>query len=93
MYRLSGTERAKVRNQAVGFIFQAFNLIGDLTVYENVELPLTYRGMSPRERKERAVQALRKVLRSGQFDAAARELAEAGEASRLLSRAGAQTLE
>jgi putative ABC transport system ATP-binding protein len=42
---LSASQRAKIRNQAIGFIFQAFNLIGDLTVYENVELPLTYRGM------------------------------------------------
>jgi putative ABC transport system ATP-binding protein len=45
----------------VGFIFQSFNLIGDLSVYENVELPLTYRGMSPAERKERVLQALEKV--------------------------------
>src|SRR2546422_10296000 len=42
---LSLSERARVRNREIGFIFQAFNLIGDLTVYENVELPLTYRGM------------------------------------------------
>src|ERR671937_2632656 len=42
---LSMSERARVRNREIGFIFQAFNLIGDLTVYENVELPLTYRGM------------------------------------------------
>src|SRR6187397_3728652 len=42
---LSLSERARVRNREVGFIFQSFNLIGDLTVYENVELPLTYRGM------------------------------------------------
>ena len=41
-------KRARIRNQAIGFIFQAFNLIGDLTVYENVELPLTYRGMAGR---------------------------------------------
>jgi ABC-type lipoprotein export system ATPase subunit len=44
---LSLTERARVRNREVGFIFQSFNLIGDLTVFENVELPLTYRGMRP----------------------------------------------
>ncbi|MCA1849652.1 MAG: ABC transporter ATP-binding protein, partial [Acidobacteria bacterium] len=50
---LSLSERAKIRNREVGFIFQSFNLIGDLTVYENVELPLTYRGMSSSERKER----------------------------------------
>ena len=48
---LSASQRAKIRNQAIGFIFQAFNLIGDLTVYENVELPLTYRGMGGSERK------------------------------------------
>jgi len=53
--------RARIRNREVGFIFQSFNLIGDLTVYENVELPLTYRGMSAGERKERVSQALEKV--------------------------------
>jgi putative ABC transport system ATP-binding protein len=50
---LSARERALIRNQEVGFIFQSFNLIGDLTVYENVELPLTYRGMSAAERRTR----------------------------------------
>ena len=55
---LSAGQRAKIRNQAIGFIFQAFNLIGDLTVYENVELPLTYRGMAGGERKERVQAAL-----------------------------------
>jgi putative ABC transport system ATP-binding protein len=54
-------ERARIRNREVGFIFQSFNLIGDLTVYENVELPLTYRGMSAAERKERVTEALEKV--------------------------------
>jgi putative ABC transport system ATP-binding protein len=54
-------ERARIRNREVGFIFQSFNLIGDLTVYENVELPLTYRGMSSAERKERVNAALEKV--------------------------------
>ena len=44
------SERARIRNREIGFIFQAFNLIGDLTVYENVELPLTYRGMPSSER-------------------------------------------
>jgi putative ABC transport system ATP-binding protein len=44
-------ERARIRNREIGFIFQAFNLIGDLTVFENVELPLTYRGMGAGERK------------------------------------------
>jgi putative ABC transport system ATP-binding protein len=54
-------ERARVRNQEVGFIFQSFNLIGDLTVEENVELPLTYRDLSAKERKERVAQALERV--------------------------------
>ena len=54
-------ERARVRNREIGFIFQSFNLIGDLTVYENVELPLTYRGMRSSERKERVMAALEKV--------------------------------
>ena len=58
---LSAAERARVRNRQIGFIFQAFNLIGDLTVYENVELPLTYRGLSAAERKQRVQQALEKV--------------------------------
>ena len=55
------SQRARVRNREIGFIFQSFNLIGDLTVYENVELPLTYRGMKASERKERATAALEKV--------------------------------
>lgn len=54
-------ERSRIRNREIGFIFQAFNLIGDLTVYENVELPLTYRGMPGSERKERVHEALEKV--------------------------------
>jgi putative ABC transport system ATP-binding protein len=58
---LSLSERAVIRNREVGFIFQSFNLIGDLTVYENVELPLTYRGMSGAERKKRVGEALEKV--------------------------------
>jgi len=58
---LSMSERARVRNREIGFIFQAFNLIGDLTVYENVELPLTYRGMPSSERKKRVQEALEKV--------------------------------
>jgi len=58
---LSASQRAKIRNQAIGFIFQAFNLIGDLTVHENVELPLTYRGMPGSERKERVQAALERV--------------------------------
>ena len=58
-------ERARIRNREIGFIFQAFNLIGDLTVYENVELPLTYRGMSGAERKKRIADALARVGLSG----------------------------
>ena len=53
--------RARVRNREVGFIFQSFNLIGDLTVFENVELPLTYRGMKSSERKQRVMDALERV--------------------------------
>ena len=68
-YRLNGrrvaslkmSARARTRNREIGFIFQSFNLIGDLTVYENVELPLTYRGMRPAERRQRANDALEKV--------------------------------
>ena len=55
------SERARIRNREIGFIFQAFNLIGDLTVYENVELPLTYRGMPSAERKRRVQEALERV--------------------------------
>jgi putative ABC transport system ATP-binding protein len=58
---LSQNEQARVRNREIGFVFQAFNLIGDLTVYENVELPLTYRGMPASERKRRVVESLEKV--------------------------------
>src|SRR5215216_7014271 len=58
---LSLTQRARVRNREIGFIFQSFNLIGDLSVYENVELPLTYRGMLAAERKDRVNEALEKV--------------------------------
>src|ERR1700680_2304380 len=54
-------ERARIRHREIGFIFQAFNLIGDLTVYENVELPLTYRGMPSAERKRRVQEALERV--------------------------------
>ena len=68
-YRLAGesvanlkpAQRARIRNRRIGFIFQAFNLIGDLTVYENVELPLTYRGMGAGERKERVQRVLDRV--------------------------------
>ena len=58
---LSLPERARIRNREIGFIFQSFNLIGDLTVYENVELPLTYRGMPAGERKAAVTAALEKV--------------------------------
>ena len=58
---LPSAERARVRNREIGFIFQSFNLIGDLTVYENVELPLTYRGMRSSERKTRVTEALERV--------------------------------
>lgn len=69
-YRLNGvsvedinaSQRARIRNKEIGFIFQAFNLIGDLNVLENVELPLTYRdGVSKSERRERAMEALKRV--------------------------------
>ena len=58
---LGHAARARIRNREVGFIFQSFNLIGDLTVYENVDLPLTYRGLGTAERKQRAQEALEKV--------------------------------
>jgi putative ABC transport system ATP-binding protein len=68
-YRLNGqpveslkaSQRARIRNREIGFVFQSFNLIGDLTVYENVELPLTYRGMGRAERKRRVAESLEKV--------------------------------
>jgi len=68
-YKLNGrrvdsmkmSERARVRNREIGFIFQAFNLIGDLNVYENVELPLTYRSVPSSERKKMVHEALEKV--------------------------------
>src|SRR5512136_1118763 len=59
--KLKHSERARIRNREIGFIFQSFNLIGDLTVFENVELPLTYRGMKSSERKTRVNEALEKV--------------------------------
>jgi len=58
---LTASQRARIRNREVGFIFQSFNLIGDLTVFENVELPLTYRSMAASERKDRVVEALERV--------------------------------
>src|SRR5213082_2054271 len=58
---LTISERTRIRNREIGFIFQAFNLIGDLTVYENVELPLAYRGTSSAERKQKVEHALERV--------------------------------
>ena len=92
------SERARVRNREIGFIFQSFNLIGDLNVYENVELPLTYRGMKSAERKERVMAALEKVgmahrakhlpsqLSGGQQQRVAVARAVAGVAARSCSR-------
>jgi putative ABC transport system ATP-binding protein len=90
-------ERARIRNRQVGFIFQSFNLVGDLSVYENVELPLTYRGTDRSERKKRVVEALEKVgmghrakhlptqLSGGQQQRVAVARAIAGEPSILLA--------
>ena len=61
---LSRADRARVRNRQIGFIFQSFNLIGDLTVAENVELPLTYRGMTAEERRDRVRESLERVQMS-----------------------------
>jgi len=62
--RLGTAERSRIRNREIGFIFQNFNLIGDLTVAENVELPLTYRGLSAAERRRRTADALERVAMS-----------------------------
>jgi putative ABC transport system ATP-binding protein len=94
---LESSERARIRNRQIGFIFQAFNLIGDLTVYENVELPLTYRGMSGEERRARVMASLERVgmaarrdhypaqLSGGQQQRAAVARAVAGEPRILLA--------
>jgi putative ABC transport system ATP-binding protein len=94
---LKPAERARIRNREIGFVFQAFNLIGDLTVYENVELPLTYRGMGGAERKRRVSEALERVamahrmkhypaqLSGGQQQRVAVARALAGEPSVLLA--------
>jgi putative ABC transport system ATP-binding protein len=58
---LNDNQRSRLRNEKIGFVFQAFNLIGDLTVYENVELPLTYRSMAAAERKKRVQEVLERV--------------------------------
>jgi putative ABC transport system ATP-binding protein len=68
MSRASAGERARLRNLHIGFIFQAFNLIGDLTVLENVELPLGYRGLVPAEGRRRALEALERVGMSHRID-------------------------
>jgi putative ABC transport system ATP-binding protein len=65
---LSASERARVRNESIGFIFQAFNLIADMTVFENTELPLTYRGMSQGERRRAVLEALERVGMSHRID-------------------------
>ncbi len=64
---LGHAQRARIRNREVGFIFQSFNLIGDLTVFENVELPLTYRGMGAAERKKRVTESLERVAMAHRF--------------------------
>lgn len=94
---LSLRDRSRIRNREIGFIFQSFNLIGDLSVSENVELPLTYRGMSNSERKSRVKDALNRVgmahrakhmpnqLSGGQQQRVAVARAVAGEPSLLLA--------
>ena len=64
VHEIQAVERARIRNRQIGFIFQSFNLIGDLSVAENVELPLTYRGLSADDRRSRVVKALERVAMS-----------------------------
>src|ERR1700738_3759868 len=99
------SERARIRNREIGFVFQAFNLIGDLTVYENVELPLTYRGMGSAERKRRTLEALERVgmahrikhypaqLSGGQQQRVAVARALGGQPSLLLAREATRNLD
>ena len=94
---LHASDRARVRNREIGFIFQSFNLIGDLTVFENVELPLTYRGMPTSDRRDRVTAALERVgmahrakhlpsqLSGGQQQRVAVARAVAGEPAMLLA--------
>ena len=94
---LTPSERARIRNREIGFIFQNFNLIGDLTVFENVEVPLTYRGMPAAERRKRVAESLERVgmahrtkhypaqLSGGEQQRAAAARALAGEPSILLA--------
>ncbi len=68
MSQVGASERASLRNRHIGFIFQAFNLISDLTVFENVELPLSYRGLSQTDRRRRSLEALERVGMSHRID-------------------------
>ena len=65
---LTGGQRARIRNSQIGFIFQAFNLLGDLTVWENVALPLSYRGLEPRDRRKCALNALERMGMAHRLD-------------------------
>src|ERR1700745_3183595 len=86
---LSLSERARIRNREIGFIFQAFNLIGDLNVYENVELPLTYRDMGAKERRERVEEALLKVGMSHRMKHYPSQLSGGQQQRVAVARAGA----
>ena len=88
---LTASQRARIRNRHIGFIFQAFNLIGDLNVYENVELPLTYRGMATSERKERVHEALEKVGMSHRVKHYPSQLS-GGQQQRVAAAPGAMTI-